>query len=77
LRFFIEYGPRQRPDLAINKFIHLINNNLPVPLYGNRNTKRDYTYVTDIIRGIVGALNYVASSFRIVNIGNNQLHLKK
>ena len=72
LRFFTVYGPRQRPDLAISKFINLILNDQPIPLYGDGNTRRDYTYVDDVIQGIKGAINYNASQFEIINIGNHQ-----
>ncbi len=72
LRFFTVYGPGQRPDLAISKFIHLILNNEPIPLYGDGSTRRDYTYVDDIIQGVRSAIDYNDTSFEIVNIGNHQ-----
>jgi UDP-glucuronate 4-epimerase len=74
LRFFTVYGPRQRPDLAIRKFVELIDNKKPIPVYGNGTTGRDYTFVDDIVTGIILAMNYVASHekvFEILNIGNN------
>ena len=58
LRFFTVFGPRQRPDLAIRKFIDLIKENKPIPVYGDGTTIRDYTYVDDIVDGIISAINY-------------------
>ncbi len=72
LRFFTVFGPRQRPDLAIHKFIHRIENNAPIEVYGDGNTSRDYTYVDDVVQGIEAAMNYEESLFEIFNIGNNQ-----
>ncbi len=71
LRFFTVYGPRQRPDLAIHKFTKAISNNKPIPVYGDGNTSRDYTYINDTIQGIVAAMKYDQSDFEIVNLGNN------
>lgn len=71
LRFFTVYGPRQRPDLAIHKFTKMIMEGSPITLYGNGNTKRDYTYIDDTVQGIVSALNYEDTKFEIINIGNN------
>jgi UDP-glucuronate 4-epimerase len=71
LRFFTVYGPRQRPDLAIHKFTKLIANEQPIPLYGDGNSKRDYTYVDDIVNGIVSCLKYESSLYEIINLGNN------
>jgi UDP-glucuronate 4-epimerase len=72
LRFFTVYGPRQRPDLAINKFAHLINEGKPIPVFGDGSTRRDYTYIDDIVNGILGALNYSQSNYEIFNLGNDQ-----
>jgi len=72
LRFFTVYGPRQRPDLAINKFTKLIDNGLPIPLFGDGTTRRDYTYIEDIVNGIMGALTYNQTQYEIVNLGNSQ-----
>lgn len=69
LRFFTVFGPRQRPDLAINKFITLINNNMPITMYGDGETYRDYTYIDDIVDGVIGAINYNPKSFEIFNLG--------
>lgn len=72
LRFFTVYGPGQRPDLAIHKFFHLILNNEQIPFYGDGNTSRDYTYIDDIVDGIIGAMDYQDTKFEIFNLGNNQ-----
>lgn len=72
LRFFTVYGPRMRPDLAIHKFAKLLAEGKPVPLYGDGKTKRDYTYVTDIVSGIMSALSYSRSPYEIINLGNNK-----
>jgi UDP-glucuronate 4-epimerase len=72
LRFFTVYGPRQRPDLAIRKFAELIQAGRPVPLFGDGTTSRDYTYVDDIVSGIVAALRFDRSMFEIINLGNNR-----
>lgn len=73
LRFFTVYGPRQRPDLAIAKFFRLIKDKLPLPVYGDGTTKRDYTYISDIIDGIVLSMGYLAANkkvYEIINLGN-------
>jgi len=71
LRFFTVYGPGQRPDLAIHKFTRAILNDQPLTVYGNGNTSRDYTYVGDIVQGILGAMKYSDSNFEIINLGNH------
>jgi len=71
LRLFTVYGPRQRPDLAIHKFARLILENKPIPLYGDGSTSRDYTYVDDIVRGIRACLDYDATDYEIINLGNS------
>lgn len=74
LRFFTVYGPRQRPDLAINKFTRLIMNNESIPVYGDGTTSRDYTYIDDIVDGIIKSIAYVGSNksvYEIFNIGSN------
>lgn len=74
LRFFTVYGPRQRPDLAINKFSKRINAGLPIDLYGDGSTYRDYTYVDDICNGIMLSLNYLDTHenvYEILNLGSN------
>ena len=71
LRFFTVYGPRQRPDLAINKFTRLIDTNQPIPVFGDGTTRRDYTYIDDIVAGILGALSYQDTKYEIINLGNS------
>ena len=75
LRFFTVYGPRQRPDLAINKFTTLIMEDKEIPFYGDGTTSRDYTYIEDIVSGIVSSINYVNNKdkiFEIFNIGGDK-----
>jgi UDP-glucuronate 4-epimerase len=71
LRIFTVYGPRQRPDLAIHKFANLIAAGRPVPVYGDGRTRRDYTYVGDIVAGIEAALRYDRSRYDVINLANN------
>jgi UDP-glucuronate 4-epimerase len=72
LRFFTVYGPRQRPDLAINKFVRLIEAGEPIPVFGDGSTRRDYTYIADIVEGIIGSLHYTGSNYEVINLGNDQ-----
>jgi UDP-glucuronate 4-epimerase len=72
LRFFTVYGPRQRPDLAIHKFAQLMLQRASVPLYGDGSTRRDYTYVGDIVDGIRSAISYDRTQFDVFNLGNNR-----
>lgn len=72
LRFFTVFGPRQRPDLAINKFVRLIEAGLPIPVFGDGSTRRDYTYVDDVVDGILGALRYDKTNYEVVNLGNDR-----
>lgn len=72
LRFFTVYGPRQRPDLAINKFARLIEAGQPIPMYGDGSTKRDYTFIDDILQGICAAINYNQTSYEIINLGGGE-----
>jgi UDP-glucuronate 4-epimerase len=71
LRFFTVYGPRQRPDLAIHKFAHLLRQGQPIPVFGDGTTSRDYTYVEDIVQGVRAAMDYAASPYEIINLGNH------
>lgn len=76
LRFFTVYGPRQRPDLAIHKFVARIEAGKPLPIFGDGESGRDYTYVDDIVAGVLASLNYDFSSidgvpFEICNLGNS------
>ncbi len=72
LRFFTVYGPGQRPDLAISKFVHMIENGVPIPRYGDGSTARDYTYIDDIVDGVMAALEYDKTPFEIVNLGGSR-----
>ena len=71
LRFFTVYGPRQRPDLAIHKFTKLIDEGKSIPVFGDGQYKRDFTYVTEIIDGIIAAVSYDKSLFEIFNLGES------
>lgn len=72
LRFFTVYGARQRPDLAIHKFTRLISEGQPIPIFGDGSTKRDYTYIDDIIAGTLAAMKYDQSRFEVINLGESQ-----
>lgn len=72
LRIFTVYGPRQRPDLASHKFAKLLLERKPIPIYGDGSSYRDYTYVSDIVQGLLAALDYDLSPFEVINLGNNQ-----
>lgn len=72
LRFFTVYGPRQRPDLAIHKFARLIDQGKSIPVYGDGSTRRDYTYIKDIIRGLVAAMENNLEGFHVINLGNHE-----
>ena len=74
LRFFTVYGPKQRPDLAINKFTRLMLANEEIPMFGDGTTSRDYTYIDDIVDGIKRSCNYVMENenvYEILNLGNS------
>lgn len=81
LRFFTVYGPKQRPDLAINKFTRLMLNNEEIPMFGDGSTSRDYTYIDDIVDGIIKSCAYATTHndvYEILNIGsNNPISLKE
>ncbi len=72
LRFFTVYGPGQRPDLAIHKFTKSILQGAPIPVFGDGSTSRDYTFVDDIVHGIISAISYKKSPYEIINLGNHQ-----
>jgi UDP-glucuronate 4-epimerase len=72
LRFFTAYGPRQRPDLAIHKFTRRILRGEAIDQFGDGTTRRDYTYIDDIIQGVMAALRYNATPFEIFNLGENE-----
>jgi UDP-glucuronate 4-epimerase len=75
LRFFTVYGPRQRPDLAIHKFMSQMESGKTIHLYGDGNSGRDYTYVDDIVAGVLAALEYSSPDgrplFEVINLGNS------
>lgn len=81
LRFFTVFGERQRPDLAIHKFVKMALSNVPITIYGDGSTSRDYTYVLDTVSGISKAINYLENNsnvYEIINIGNKKpLELRK
>jgi len=70
LRFFTVYGPRQRPDLAINRFVRLLSADESIPKYGDGTSTRDYTYIADIVRGILTALDSDIQ-WDIINLGSD------
>jgi UDP-glucuronate 4-epimerase len=72
LRFFTVYGARQRPDLAIHKFAKLISKGKPIPVFGDGSTRRDYTYIDDIIAGVRAALDYDATDYEVINLGESR-----
>ncbi len=72
LRFFTVYGARQRPDLAIHKFARLITADKPIPVFGDGTTRRDYTYIDDIIAGVTAAMDYEKTDFEIINLGESE-----
>jgi UDP-glucuronate 4-epimerase len=69
LRFFTVFGPRQRPDLAINKFCRLVEDGNPIEIYGDGSSRRDYTFVQDTISGIISAMRAPFSGFEVINLG--------
>jgi len=71
LRFFTVFGPRQRPDLAIHKFVKSIINGKRIQLFGTGHTFRDYTYIDDIVNGVIGAIGYESQKFELFNLGNS------
>jgi UDP-glucuronate 4-epimerase len=71
LRFFTAYGPRQRPDMAIHKFAQLLAEGTEIPIFGAGDSRRDYTYVEDIVSGILGAIE-VNPRYEIINLGESQ-----
>ena len=72
LRLFTVYGARQRPDLAIHKFARLISKGLPIPMFGDGTTRRDYTYIDDIIAGLLAAMKYDRTQFEVINLGESR-----
>lgn len=72
LRFFTVYGARQRPDLAIHKFSRLITEGKPIQIFGDGTTRRDYTYVDDIMQGVRAAMDYEGSMHEVFNLGESE-----
>jgi UDP-glucuronate 4-epimerase len=72
LRFFTVYGPRQRPDLAIQKFTNLIHRGKPIDVYGDGSARRDFTYIEDIIQGVVASIQHDGAPFDIFNLGESE-----
>ena len=72
LRFFTVYGPRQRPDLAIHSFTKAIRDGRPIQQFGDGSTRRDYTYIDDILQGVVACLGYDGQLCDVFNLGENQ-----
>jgi UDP-glucuronate 4-epimerase len=72
LRFFTVYGPRQRPDLAIHAFARRLLKGDTIPMFGDGSTRRDYTYVDDVVAGVRAAMAYDASPYEVINLGNNR-----
>jgi UDP-glucuronate 4-epimerase len=72
LRFFTVYGARQRPDLAIHKFSRLITEGKPIQVFGDGSSRRDYTYIDDIIQGVRAAIDYEDSMHEVFNLGESQ-----
>lgn len=72
LRFFTVYGARQRPDLAIHKFTRLISEGRPIQVFGDGSSRRDYTYVDDIIQGVRAAIDYDATMHEVFNLGESE-----
>jgi UDP-glucuronate 4-epimerase len=72
LRFFTVYGARQRPDLAIHKFTKLISAGKPIPVFGDGTTRRDYTYIDDIIAGVRAAMDYDQTNYEVINLGESR-----
>ena len=71
LRFFTVYGPRQRPEMAIHKFVDAVHRKRPIPFYGDGSTRRDYTYIDDIVDGVLRALDR-CEGYEIYNLGESQ-----
>jgi UDP-glucuronate 4-epimerase len=71
LRIFTAYGPRQRPEMAIHKFTRLIDQSEKIPIYGDGSSRRDYTYIDDLIEGILGVIRH-HRGFEVYNLGESQ-----
>jgi UDP-glucuronate 4-epimerase len=71
LRFFTVYGPGQRPDLAIHRFMKALQQGKQITMFGDGSTSRDYTYIDDIVQGIMASISYNISGYDVINLGNN------
>ena len=72
LRFFTVFGPRQRPDMAIHRFLQAVARGQPITLFGDGRSRRDYTYIDDIVDGVVGAIDTIREgSFNVFNLGGS------
>lgn len=71
LRFFTAYEPRQRPEMAIHKFARLLHEGSPIPMFGDGSTARDYTYIDDIVDGVIAAIDHPLG-FEVINLGESQ-----
>jgi UDP-glucuronate 4-epimerase len=71
LRFFTVYGPRQRPEMAVHKFTRLIDQGRPIPLFGDGTSQRDYTYIDDILQGVMAAVDR-PFPYEVINLGESQ-----
>src|SRR5881296_2561200 len=72
LRYFTVYGPRQRPDLAIHQFTRRIHAGQPIDQFGDGSTRRDYTYIDDVIQGTMAAIEYEGPHYDILNLGESE-----
>lgn len=72
LRFFTVYGARQRPDLAIHKFARLITAGKPIPVFGDGTSRRDYTYIDDVIAGVRATIDYAETQYEVINLGESR-----
>src|SRR6202040_3320724 len=72
LRYFTVYGARQRPDLAIHQFTRKIDAGEAIDQFGDGTTRRDYTYIDDIVQGTMAALKYNGSIFDVFNLGESE-----
>ncbi len=71
LRFFTVYGPRQRPEMAIHMFTRLVDQGEEIPMFGDGTSRRDYTYISDIVAGVLRAVERV-QGFEIINLGGSR-----
>jgi UDP-glucuronate 4-epimerase len=72
LRFFTVYGPRQRPDMAITKFMSRMLDEQPITIFGDGGAQRDFTFVGDIVDGILASCDYEASRYEAINLGSGR-----